>query len=144
MKNLEIEINNVLYVIAPLDAQKAGFLYVKLSPVITPMTGAVSKKEVSKEQVEQMSAGLSSLDEKTYDYITGTLLSQIKRKEGESLYNVYSNGMIMYDDIKDDLFVFHILIQHSMKLNFERFLASAAKTSVRVVSAQSMKLDTQA
>lgn len=144
MKNLEIEINNVLYVIAPLDAQKAGFLYVKLSPVITPISGAVSKKEVSKEQLEQMSDGLSSLDEKTYDYITGTLLSQIKRKEGESLYNVYSNGMIMYDDIKDDLFVFHILIQHSMMLNFERFLASAAKTSVRVVSAQNMKLDTQA
>lgn len=141
MRNLEIEINNVLYVITPLDAQKAGFLYVKLSPVIIPLSGAAKDKQVSPEQLEQMSAGLSSLDEKTYDYITGTLLAQVQRKEGQSFYSVYANGTIMYDDIKDDLYVFHVLIQHSMTLNFERFLASAAKTSVRVVSAPNTKLD---
>lgn len=141
MKNIEIEINNVLYVITPLDAQKSGFLYVKLSPILAPLVGAIDKKEISKEKLEEISSSLASLDEKTYEYITGTFLAQIKRKEGESFYNVYANGNIMYDEIKQDLFVFFVLIQHSIKLNFESFFASAAKSSVRVVAAQNTKLD---
>jgi hypothetical protein len=123
MKTIEVKLNDVDYVIAGMNAHDSSYLAVQFMPILLSLQSAIS----STDSTTAISGALGGLTKDKYNEIVYSLFGLIKKRDHNVLCDVFKDGIFLYNDIKNDPYVYMSLLKESFMLSFADFLASAAR-----------------
>lgn len=131
MQTKEITLNEIVYVITRLNAHDSSFLAIQFLPILASLQSALG----AQKDATALAGVLAGLTKEKYDEIVFALFCRIKRREHNALFNIFDNGVIVYEDIKSDPFLYLSLLKESFMLSFGDFLVSAARAFPSVATA---------
>ncbi|WP_288074675.1 phage tail assembly chaperone [Pseudomonas sp.] len=138
----EFTIGEHTYRAAKLDAFKQLHLSRKVAPIIPTLIPVFAKLSGAKDSnplsgdlaglaglLEPFAEGLANMPDESAEYVLGTCLAVVQRKQGKTWAPVWSerNSVCMFDDL--DLGVMIQLAIHIMRDSLGPFLAGLLSTS---------------
>lgn len=139
MKTIEVKLNDVDYIIQNMNAHDASYLAVQFMPILMSLQSAIS----ANDSTQAISGALGGLTKEKYNEIVYSLFGLIKKRDHNVLCDVFKDGVFMYEDIKNDPYVYMSLLKESFMLSFADFLASAARAFPSAAAALKGQSSTQ-
>ncbi|MBL0320454.1 MAG: hypothetical protein IPP74_14360 [Alphaproteobacteria bacterium] len=139
MKTIEIKLNDADYIIQGLNAHDASYLAVQFMPILLSLQSAITS-----DSTTAIAGALSGLTKDKYNEIVFSLFSLIKKREHNVLCDIFKNGVFMYEDVKNDPYLYMSLLGQSFMLSFGDFLDSAARAFPSAAAALNIQSNTQA
>lgn len=127
---IEFEVNGVQYRAGQMDARRQFHVMRRLLPLVKEVPQLVNPQADPLASLGPLLASLGSMADAEFDYVIDACLSVVQRQDHSTATwapIVASNGMIVYDDIKDDLGALTQIMIPVIKGNLEGFFRGLPK-----------------